>query len=90
MGKTSWDDFMLEAVFDLLAERKTYRARPGEVLTSLASEITGEHVAVGDTLYHAVSHAVIALEDMDLIYVNRRNRREKEKANVILGITLKD
>ena len=58
MGKTSWDDFMRETVFDLLAERKTYRARPGEVLTSLASEIPREDLYDRDSRPGACADAI--------------------------------
>lgn len=90
MGKTSWDDFMLEAVFDLLVEKHEHRGNPGEVLTSMASEIVGDTVVVGDILYHAVSHAILELERLGMVEVERRNRREAEKANIILGIRLKE
>lgn len=79
----------MDGVLDtLLTNDGTWTAPFGRVLTSLATRVFGVDVAVGDPEYHAVSRAVIQLEELDLIVVTRVYGRDRYRANVLQSIRL--
>ena len=83
-------ELMMDGVLDCLIDMGTFKDQPGRVLSGLASEILGRSIAVGDPEYSAISHAVINLEELEMITVERSYSSKRHRANVILGITLKD
>lgn len=83
-------ELMMDGVLDYLIDAGTFKAPAGRVLSGLASEILGRSVAVGDPEYSAVSHAVINLEELELITVERSYSSKRHRANVVLSVTLNE
>lgn len=77
------------AIIDVLTEEGDYFTAPwGQVLVGIARRIYGDHIKVGDPEYKAVSIAVLYLEAADFVTVERANRDESQKANVVLSVRL--
>lgn len=60
----------------------------GGTLRDLASAVYETPIAVGDKRYHATSLAVLRLEEMGFVSVDRAYRDEAAKANVILSVVI--
>jgi hypothetical protein len=83
--------FMMDGILEYLSmvDRNTHRApKYGQTLVTLTEAVCGYNVDVGDVEYHACSRAVILLEEMGLVYVDRAHQRTKHKANIILSVRL--
>lgn len=85
-------DFYADAILDLLcyAPQSEIRTEPGRLLIFLASEIKGEQVRVGDIEYHATSQAVLMLEEMELVKVDRLYHHSHARANMLVSIRIFD
>lgn len=86
---TTIDELQLRILDVLIEEGGYWTAEPGQVLTSLATRIHGEPVSVGERRYHQVSLAVLRLEGLEFLLVERAYRDEAEKANVLLALRLR-
>lgn len=84
--------FMMDGILDYLLglPDHKHKAPQGQVLTTLAEAIVEYPVNVGDPEYHFTSRAVIMLEELDLVKVERKNWHRRERANVLLSITLNE
>lgn len=60
----------------------------GRVLTDLATKVHGHEVRVGDPEYHRMSLVVLRLEYLGFVRVQRANKDESAKANVLERVTL--
>lgn len=80
---------MLE-IIDVIADHGgTYRSDTyGATLRELASLVHGEEVPVGDKRYHATSLAVLRLEEIGFVSVDRAYHDEAARANVILSVSV--
>jgi hypothetical protein len=83
------DDLQLRVLDVLIEHDGYYSAEFGRVLVTLAQEAFGdEDIRTGDRQYHQTSIAVLRLEQVGFVTVDRAYRDEAEKANVITGIRL--
>lgn len=82
------DDWQLRILDVLLASDGMWDAGEAEVLVTLASAVSGEPEKVGTAAYKRTSLAVLALEQAELVYVERRKQREARQANVIERIVI--
>lgn len=88
-GRTTKIEEAMDAVLDiLLVNDGTWTGPWAKVLSSLASEVHGEAVPVGDVRYHRTSTAVLRLEAIGLVHVDRAYTDRPEKANVVQRISL--
>lgn len=79
---------MLDVLDVLIIHDGLWSGRPGEVLSSLSQYIFGEEATSQSTEYCRVSLAVLGLESIGLVRVDRRTHDQARQANVILRITL--
>lgn len=80
---------VMDGVLDALIESDgTWTGPWGQVLVTLASRVLGEPVLVGETFYHQTSTAVLRLEAMELVVVDRYYETRSSKANVVTKISL--
>lgn len=95
-GATIMNNAMVQAAADAIldylidAPDHTFKAPYGRVLVGLANIAFQGDFRVGDVEYHAVSRAVIMLEDLELVIVTRLYARNKAKANVLAAVRLKE
>lgn len=87
MTESKKDTTYLAAVMDdildvLILEEGPFVREPGQVLRAMA-EITGHD-------YFTVSHAVLRLERIGLVEVERWSHREAQRANKLVSIRLAD
>jgi hypothetical protein len=79
----------MDAVLDTLIEADGVWTAPwGQVLSTLASAIHDEDVPTSGTLYQQTSAAVLRLETIELVVVDRAYHNDPAKANVVTRIRL--
>lgn len=78
----------MDAILDVLIEEGEWTGPWAQVLSTLSQRVYGDHVGVGSNEYHQVSMAVLRLEKIGLVQVDRAYRDEARKANVIQRISL--
>lgn len=88
MNNSLHEQTMLSVLDTLIEHDGLWSGRPGEVLSSLSQYIFGPDAVTQFNEYHQVSLAVLGLEDMGFVRVDRRDRTEAHKANVLLRIIL--
>lgn len=81
-------DGILEVLTNL--EDGRFRRIPGRVITELATLIVGYSVQVGDAEYHACSQAILFLEELELVRVERLYSRNKGRANLLAWVERAD
>lgn len=82
--------FLMDGILDhlLSLEDQKHTAPWGQVLVTLAEAVVGYNVSVGDPEYHFTSRAVILLEEMGLVTVERAYDRRKGRANTLISVAL--
>ena len=85
-------DQAAESIIDFLMEREgqTLKTFPGQLITTLATHCLGTEIQVGDVEYHLFSRAILFLEDLDLVKVDRLHHHRHARANMLVSITLKE
>lgn len=86
---TSKIEQTMDAVLDALIEADGVWTGPwGRVLSTLASRVHGEDLPPSGTLYQQTSAAVLRLEAIGLVEVERAYRDDPAKANIVTRVTL--
>lgn len=82
------EDWQLRIIDALIDAGGIWTAGEAEVLVSLASAVSGVQEKVGTAAYKRTSLAVLALERLEFITVERRYEDEARQANVIERIVI--
>lgn len=86
---TQIDEAQLRVLDILIEEGGYFTADYGQVLVSLAQRaFDDDEIRVGHTKYQRISMAVIRLEAIGFLTVERAHRDEAQKANIIVAIRL--
>jgi hypothetical protein len=88
MNQSNHEQAMVSVLDVLLEHDGLWSHRPGETLSLLSQRIFGPDAVVGSNEYHRISLAVLDLERIGLVRVDRVHRREAHKANLIRRIIL--
>lgn len=85
--KTNQD--IMDAMLDALIRNDGTITGPwGRTLRKLACETWGEDVAMQSPEYYRTSRAMLALESMDLITVDRAYSNGPQKASIVTRVSL--